>query len=467
MTSICQVAAWAQAGNADAKSNQPTTNSAMNPTTTPATNPSSSSTSNPATIFVDVNKPIRDKWALIVGISDFADKKIPHLKFATKDARDFYNYLVHDANFAHDHVRLLLDDKATQRRIMSELGSKFLARLARPDDLILLFFSTHGSPAQMDIRGRNYIVAYDSDPDDLYATGIEMQKILESIQNRVLSDRVLLVLDACHSGGASPDAKGMARIGNFDAESLAEGCGQLVICSSKPDEQSWESKRYQNGVFTKNLLDGLRQDGGHQPLSAAFEKAQQLVENEVKEDHPGARQTPSLKTKWSGNELVIAVPASKPEAIPPTVIQDLEPDSSGYVAFVPTVNLTTNNPASLLGEPPSDNTSKQPLKLTRSYFSNETNPRVAYQSMCQATDVNFNNPDFYFRKAKILIQMGNWAKAMTELKGVIVDDPNKYEYYLARALCYHHLGMEALCEADIRTARFKNPSLPEKIEFGD
>ncbi len=76
---------------------------------------------------------------------------------------------MHEGNFAPDHIRLLLDEKATQRRIMSELGSKFLARLAKPDDLIFLFFSTHGSPSQMDIRGKNYIVAYDSEPEDLFA----------------------------------------------------------------------------------------------------------------------------------------------------------------------------------------------------------------------------------------------------------------------------------------------------------
>lgn len=277
----------------------------------------------------DVNKPVRDKWALIVGIGNFSSHDVPHLKYATKDARDLYNYLTQEANFAPDHVRLLLDEKATQRRIMSELGSRFLARLAKPDDLIFLFFSTHGSPAQMDIRGKNYIVAYDSDPEDLFATGIEMQKILESIQSRVLSDRVLLVLDACHSGGVNPDAKGMTRIGNFDAEELAEGSGQMVICSSQPDQQSWESKRYQNGVFTKSLLDCLHKAGPKAPLSKAFSVMEQLVADEVREDHPGARQTPILHSKWNGNDLVLAVPAAHPEAIPPTVASELEPDSSG------------------------------------------------------------------------------------------------------------------------------------------
>src|SRR5262249_46174433 len=96
-----------------------------------------------------INKPVRDKWALLVGISNFEDAKVPHLKFGCKDAQDFYQYLIHEGNFAPDHVRILLDSQATQRRIMSELGSKYLARLAKPDDLIVVFFSTHGSPSQM------------------------------------------------------------------------------------------------------------------------------------------------------------------------------------------------------------------------------------------------------------------------------------------------------------------------------
>lgn len=33
------------------------------------------------------------------------------------------------------------------RRVLSELSSKFLASVAKKDDLVVLFFSTHGSPA--------------------------------------------------------------------------------------------------------------------------------------------------------------------------------------------------------------------------------------------------------------------------------------------------------------------------------
>lgn len=142
---------------------------------------------------VKADTPIRDKWALVVGVGKFQDSKIPELKYASKDARDFRDFLVKEANFAPDHVRLLLDEQATQRRVLSELGNKFLARVAKPDDLVVIYCSSHGSPAQADIRGDSFVVAHDSDPDDLFTTGIEMDKILESIDARVLSQRVLLL----------------------------------------------------------------------------------------------------------------------------------------------------------------------------------------------------------------------------------------------------------------------------------
>lgn len=457
--------------------------------------PTATSSSSPAAgqaLADSVNKPVRDKWALIVGIGDFNSDKIPKLKYATKDARDFYNYLIKEANFAPDHVRILLDGKATQRRIMSELGSKFLARLARPDDMIVLFFSTHGSPSQMDLRGRNYIVAADSDPEDLFATGIEMQKVLESIQSRVLSDRVLLVMDACHSGSVSGEGKGISRTGNFDAEALAEGSGQMVICSSKPDEQSWESKRYQNGVFTKNLLDGLRSAGQSTTISKAFEKAQSSIQNEVKEDHPGARQTPVLHSKWSGNELLLAIKPAAPERIPPTVFEDLDLDSTDVATgavpvkkaskpvknpeknpedFAPATSGSRANTGSYAprysAEGAASEDSDKKLVLTRAYFSNDPTPEKSYQYACEASGANFNNTDLYYRKAALLIQMGKYGKAMQQLTDVLVDDPNNEHYRLARAFCFAKQGMRALAAEDIRTAQFKNPKLPTKIEIGD
>lgn len=423
------------------------------------------------------NRPIGDKWALIVGISEFASNKVPQLKYSAKDARDFYNYLIKEAHFAPDHVRILLNEKATQRRILSELGSKGLPRLVREDDLLVLFFSTHGSPSQMDTSGSNFLLAYDTDPDDLYPSGVEMQDVFHMLSKRLHTDRVLMVLDACHSGSLDPNAKGLTRSSNFDTEQIALGSGQMVICSSEQDEQSWESKRYKNGVFTKNLLDVLR-GNPNGTITSNFEKMKSTVSNEVQEDYPGASQKPVLRSKWSGNDIVLATLPSAPRIIPQTVMVDLEPDSSNDVrASIGGGNTgsgATNNPVKLppqtvIGsiQSPTKNDQRSVLKLTTTFFSNEINPKTAYTEACRQQAAHFNEPEYYYRKARILMQLGNFSKADQELKGLLVDAPNNSMYHLARAYCYHRLGNKFGAEDELSMAKFHDPSLPRDIQFGD
>jgi len=417
------------------------------------------------------SQPVHDKWAIVVGISKFEKPNVPSLKYSAKDARDFYDYLIKEANFAPDHVRLITDEKATRRRILSELDNMFLGRVARPDDMIVLFFSTHGSPAQLDKMGKNFIVAYDTEPNELFATGIEMQAMTRDLKERVDAKRVLLVLDACHSGGTA--AKGIHRVGNFDTDALAIGTGQMVICSSEPDQQSWESKRYKNGVFTRQLLDGLRSKGEETSIDEAFSSVTSSVQDEVRQDYPGIRQTPVIRSKWSGEKLILAVKPSAAGPIPESVIFDLEPDSTKPTPAVAVVEApkvamvatTTTRPPS---EPKAIMTkATEVLKLNVAYFSNAADPHQAYANACQALATHHSDPEYAFRKAKVMIQLGKWGSAMQELKGVIVDNPNIAGYYLARAYCFHKMKQDGNAEADLETAKFKDVFLPNRIEFED
>lgn len=252
-----------------------------------------------------VNRPIKDKWALLIGVSKFADSSI-NLKYAAKDAQDFREYLLKEAKFAPDHVRLLTDEQATRENILDTVGDKWLPRVANPDDLVLIYISSHGSPSKVDLNGVNYLVAHNTDKNRLYATGVPMQDLVKMIKERVHSDRIVLMMDACHSGAANTAGKGLFRIANFSADELAQGSGQLVICSSEPTQTSWESKRYQNGVFTHYLLEGLRQNGGMNKLGDAFKHMQEKVQEEVLRDR-GELQTPLLKSKWVGDDLILGI----------------------------------------------------------------------------------------------------------------------------------------------------------------
>jgi uncharacterized caspase-like protein len=155
-------------------------------------------------------------------------------------------------------------------------------------------------------------VMHNTDPDSLYATGLPLQELASAIRQRVHAERVVLIVDACHSGAANP-AKGISRTaGNVDSDTLVQGTGQLVICSSEPQQVSWESVRYPNSVFTHQLIEALRPaKGKNLTLKDAFGKLKESVQAEVLNDRKEL-QSPVLKTKWQGENLILTAPPSTP-----------------------------------------------------------------------------------------------------------------------------------------------------------
>lgn len=259
------------------------------------------------------NQPIRDKWALVVGISKFQNPSY-NLKYAAKDAQDFYNYLVNEAGFKRDHVCLLLNEKATRENIMTAFGTKFLPSVSEPGDLVVIFISTHGTPANKDSAGSNFVVAYNTDASNLYPTGVNMDDLYGRIKDGVNTDRALIVMDTCFSGAGVPGAKSLNDGANFDINQIVQGCGRLVITSSSNDERSYESTNANNGVFTKYFLQSLRQSGGKIDVRKAFETTKEKVEWEVKSAF-NKSQTPQLGGEWEGKELVLSAPATKPRTV--------------------------------------------------------------------------------------------------------------------------------------------------------
>ncbi len=289
----------------------------------------------------ELDSPVGDKWALVIGISEFKNSSISQLKYAAKDAGDFADYLVKEAHFAPDHVKVLRNDQATQKHIMSELGSKWLPRAAAPNDMVVIFISSHGSPADMDVQGVNYIITNDSDPEDLYTTAIEMQDLVSTISRRVHSKRLVVFLDTCHSGAANAGAKGIKRTTNIDLEKVPLGNGQIVISSSQSDQVSWELKDRPNGAFTHCLLDVLR----HQEDSTipqVFQNLQDSVQQTVLRER-GALQTPVLKSNWKGKQVSLKVMPVNPH---PGLTED-----STEIALVPSNPANPGTPVTVVSVP--------------------------------------------------------------------------------------------------------------------
>ena len=247
-------------------------------------------------------KPIQDKWALVVGISSFQDPSL-NLRFAAKDAVDFRNFLVNQAGFQADHVKLLTDHEATRANIVALLGDKWMKRVVKADDLAVVYISSHGTQAASQVGGANFIVPYEGNAHNIVFSGIPMQWLLAGLKDLVHSDRICVFLDVCHSGAAASirtgssqhgqeieeastvaGGKALYRIRDIGETVLASPPGQVVVAASQADQISWESKRYSNSVFTRRLIEGLAINGKDTTLEQAFVYLRDRVEEEVLRD---------------------------------------------------------------------------------------------------------------------------------------------------------------------------------------
>jgi len=254
------------------------------------------------------DRPVTDKWALVIGVSNFKDPSI-NLRYAAKDATDFRNFLINNEKFKADHVKLLTDENADRENIIGMMGEKWLGHHVHKDDLVVVYVSSHGSRSQDDAGGVNFLVAHDTNKNSLLATGIPMQWLTNIVRDQIHSERVILILDVCHSGSAAQGSKSLNRIPGLDlaAKNLKIGSGQMIICSSSADQVSWESKNYENSVFTRKLMEALQTSKERTTMWEAYKQLKILVETEVLRDR-GDLQTPVMWNKtWQGQDPILAV----------------------------------------------------------------------------------------------------------------------------------------------------------------
>lgn len=249
---------------------------------------------------------VKDKWALVIGVSKFRSRFVPPLRFTAKDARDFAAVLTDPqvGRFPADHVKVLTDAEATTVRIRQELN--WLARSAGPDDMAVIFLSSHGSSREMDTAGANYVVTHDTDvqdPDHLYATALPMVEVAEAVRTRTQARRTAVFLDTCHSAGAIANMHAASASGNMLAKFQA-GAGRVIITSSQVSERSWESDKLGNGYFTHFLVEALRQGKGSVTLGEVYRFLRTNVVASVKADVQ-ADQTPVLARSDEAAERIV------------------------------------------------------------------------------------------------------------------------------------------------------------------
>ncbi len=221
----------------------------------------------PALASNEMLPPVRlDTYAVVIGIDYQNRKDIPHLQYASNDARQVYEVLT-DPRYGgvpKENAILLLNKRATRNQMMVTLR-----KIRDMDGYVYVYYSGHGAPKT---KGDKFIDAYlvpsnaiVSDPGTLEDTSIEMS-YLQKLMDTSHAKGIMVALDACFVGGGKSIVPkgGKPLVGMLVSSEIMKpkGAGRVLITSSATNQQSWEDEaEIKGGIFTHYLLEGLMGKG--------------------------------------------------------------------------------------------------------------------------------------------------------------------------------------------------------------
>lgn len=263
--------------------------------------------------------------ALIVGVADYAEVK-PLPEAVRNDASDIAD-LLRDPNFCgypDENVKVLINSDASLVGIRAALAD--LASSTTADDTVAIFFSGHGARLGSSAARTNVLIPYDCKVSDMPGTTLGEVELTAALAN-IKAARLLVILDACHAGGAvslKDGSEGGYEEG-FDEkglQSLATGVGRVVLASSRSSETSLVLGGARNSVFTTAVLNGLK---GGTPASSdgtirVFDLFNQVAEM-VRKAVPG-QQHPIFKASDLEENFPVALALGGNKSILTNIVQN-------------------------------------------------------------------------------------------------------------------------------------------------
>ena len=247
------------------------------------------------------------RYALIIGNTQYEDPKISELISPNADANDLSRVLQAQEIGAFDIVDILLNKPL--REVLRAI-EKFFIR-AQYADLLLLYFSGHGIK---DDEGQLFLAVKDTDHELLESTAIK-SGFIDKLMTKSLSRQQVLVLDCCNSGAFAKGTK--AIVGNSMGTAAAfnaTGMGRFVLTATDATQYAWEGDNVtglaENSVFTRYLVQGL--ETGEADLDGdgkiTIDEWYAYAFDQLKQAHK--KQTPM---KWSDKQQGTIVIANNPK----------------------------------------------------------------------------------------------------------------------------------------------------------
>jgi uncharacterized caspase-like protein len=200
----------------------------------------------------DIFKPTL--YVLAVGVNKYQSPELDPLQYAAKDARDFAAAWQRQKGHLYREVviRLMTDENEKVDKNSVLAGFDWLANSVTSRDVAVVLLSGHGLN---DRTGRNYFyMTSTSQSNNLLSTAVSFADIRTFVEN--LPCKVAFFLDTCHSGSAL-GTKGGPNITEVLNELSSAESGAVVFASSTGRQRSLEKAEWQNGAFTKAVVEGL------------------------------------------------------------------------------------------------------------------------------------------------------------------------------------------------------------------
>lgn len=239
--------------------------------------------------------------AVVVGVDQYEDERIPPLSCAANDARTVAALLEQSLAVDERRVCLLVDQAATHRNVAIAVDD--VSRAVAADDIVLIYFAGHGAPERAGSRQKRgcYLLTHDTDYAHIYATAIGMESDVPAWFQRLEAARlVVITLDCCFSGSAGGRtlmgpllraANGLESLlpKPVSLRGLDLGRGRVILCASDDNQVAREDKDSGHGIFTRHLLDALTRERGGASTILLTELYDE-IESAVRIDTGGAQE---------------------------------------------------------------------------------------------------------------------------------------------------------------------------------
>lgn len=191
---------------------------------------------------------------LVVGVNQYKNADL-NLNYAQPDAKSIADFFGSgpDTLFAGTTKALLFDAGATKSAILAEFAA---LKNTPPQDVVVVYFAGHGESIGNSWYFVPYDLVYPEQEEEVKAKGLSSEELKDAIRG-MGAQKVLLMMDACKSGGALAAFAGRGVEDRKALSMLARAAGVHVVAASTKDQIAAEVAQLGHGVFTYTLLRGL------------------------------------------------------------------------------------------------------------------------------------------------------------------------------------------------------------------